>query len=159
MKTLPTTPGSIVKFYSGLELPGEDFWYVVTLMPGHIDEDGVAHNLVWATSDESGEGDATSTEARILAEDLVRVISENEVPADAQKLVEDFKDSHVIAPGTVIRLTDPDAGVKLTYTYAPAYLDEDVLTDLDFVNSYGGYIAVSDAMYADDLEILYTPKA
>jgi len=146
MDTLPTTPGSIVTFDLPPDSDGTTYRGVAAFIPGHIDEDGVAHDIVWASAEITAPDDA----ACVFAPELILAGNpELLVPTEpaAGRAVEELRE-----PGTVIQV--PEWETWMTYTFAPSFLYGDEMQELFWTNSYGGYLPSGDL---DEHRVLYIP--
>lgn len=161
--TLPTTPGSVIRFLVPQENVQEGdepaLWYVATLIPGHIDDDGTAHALVWASSyvnDPEDEGNVFSEE--FILSHKVEVIVET-VPATPEnaEFVSATRDSGFSVIGLVLRVWNDFDDIWETFTYAPGFQSlSGELDDCMFTNSYGGFISHAD-IESHKHEFLFVP--
>lgn len=158
MTKLPTNPGSVVRFLVPQEDGEPEMWYVASLIPGHIDDDGVAHDMVWAAStvnDPEDAGNVFSEEfiLRVRAEVVTETVPAAGHPAQV-KMVEDAGFASI---GLVLRVWDEQDDIWQTYTYAPGFAAfSGELEDCMFTNSYGGYISAAD-IESGKYEYLYIP--
>lgn len=159
--TLPTTPGSIVRFLVPQEDGEPDMWYVATLIPGHIEDDGTAHALVWASAYVDDPEDA----GNVFSEEFItshpnEVVVET-VPATEEnaQFVEATKDSGFATIGLVLRVWSDLDDIWETFTYAPGFQAfSGELEDCMFTNSYGGFISHSD-IESREHQFLFVPTA
>lgn len=143
---LPTTPGSTVTFDLPADSDGEIIRAVVTLIAGHIDDDGVAHDLVWASADVADPDDASCVFQPVV------ILASNPDIAVLTEAVSTTPDS-LVGVGTVIRVIEHD--IPMTYTFAPCYLWRGEMQESFWTNSYGG-----SWRYDEDAEVqvLYAPQ-
>lgn len=157
--TLPTTPGSVVRFLVPQDDGEPDMWYVATLIPGHIEDDGTANSLVWASSyidDPEDVGNVFSEE--FILSHKVEVVTET-VPATPENAgyVEAVKESGFATIGLVVRVWSDLDDIWETFTYAPGFQAfSGELDDCMFTNSYGGFLSLSD-IESSKYEFLFVP--
>jgi len=146
MELLPTTPGSIVTFDLPPDSDGTVHRAVAALIPGHIDENGTAHDMVWASAELTAPDDA----ACVFAPEVI-LASNPELLVQTERAAGPVEE--VREPGTVIRVFRA-FGVE-TFTFAPSFFYGGQMQELFWTNAYGGYLPG----YADvDVRVLYVPQ-
>lgn len=160
MTKLPTNPGSVVRFLVPQGDDEPDMWYVATLIPGHIDDDGGVHDMVWAAStveDPEDSGNVFSEE--FILSHKVEVVVETVPAAGNEEQVETVDESGFATIGLVLRVWDEQDDIWQTFTYAPGFVTfGGELEDCMFTNSYGGFISIADIESAQ-YEYLFVPTA
>lgn len=145
MDALPTTPGSIVTFDLPPDSDGTVYRAVAALIAGHIDDEGVAHCMVWASADVQSPDDTGC----VFTEDVI--LRSRPALAVATRPATERPDDF-LEEGTVIRIVEH--GVPMTYTFAPSFVWNNELQEFFWTNSYGGYWAYDEDA---EVEVLYTP--
>lgn len=150
MNQLPTNLGAIVTFDLPEDSDGIRYRAVATLIPGHIDDAGTAHDAVWASAPIEHPGD----EANVFTPETI-LESNPELWTDTIPAAEaDLDIEDVLEEGTVIRLNGADG--PETFTYAPTFIFGSELGDVFWTNSYGGYATLTD-LVARGYTVLRTP--
>lgn len=143
---LPQTPGSTVTFDLPPDSGGTTYRAVVTLIVGHIGDDGTVHDAVWA----SAELDAPDDASCVFAPEVI-LASRPEVVVETSP-VDGFEGESIVETGTVIQVDEH--GIPMTYTYAPSFIWESELMEHFWTNSYGGYWAYDENA---DVTVLFAP--
>lgn len=163
MTQLPTTPGSVVRFLvpqeNVQEGDEEALWYVATLIPGHIDDDGSVNSLVWASSYVNDPEDAGNvfSEEFILSHPVEVVVETVPASAENEVFIENVNESGFASIGLVLRLWNDVDDIWETFTYAPGFQSfSGELDDWMFTNSYGGFASIQ-SIESGVHEFLFVP--
>lgn len=165
MNSLPTAPGSVVKFLvqpeEHIDNPEEGdlpMWYVATLIPGAIDADGEIKDAVWASSYiDDPEDKGNVFDPYFILAHAPELVVETFRAEDRPDLVEAVRDSGFQTIGLVAHIREHESEPELTYTFAPGFvnLDSGELEDCMFTNSYGGFHSAE--FFESDPVFLYVP--
>jgi hypothetical protein len=151
MTNLPTTPGTVVSFFSAFEVE-EGMSYVATLIPGMRTSTGVMLDSVWGSGSIQGITDMASIfTTAFMEEQEVTVLHAPQRTEDEPKLSEEeFEELNY---GSVVVASFAEEPAQLA-TFTPLYLNQETgeVEEASWVNSYGDELTFATAT---EVHLLY----